>query len=70
MLQAGQLVELVEWCELVGELVRGLLRFNLCELLLLEAGSWGWGQFGNPEEEERPPLVAATKQRLVKSKKT
>jgi hypothetical protein len=25
--------------------------------------SWGRGQFGNPEEEERPPLEAATKQR-------
>jgi hypothetical protein len=28
-----------------------------------EAGSWGRGQFGNPEEGERPPLKAATKQR-------
>jgi hypothetical protein len=29
----------VEWSEFVGELVRGLLRFSCCELLLLEAGS-------------------------------
>jgi hypothetical protein len=40
-------VSVVEWSELVGELVRGLLRFSPCELLLLEAGSWGRGQFGN-----------------------
>jgi hypothetical protein len=25
------------------------------------------GQFGNPEEGERPPLETATKQRLVKT---
>jgi hypothetical protein len=35
-----------------------------------EPGSLGWGQFGNPEEEEHPPLEAATKQRLVKTEKT
>jgi hypothetical protein len=35
-----------------------------------EAGSWGRGEFGNPEEEERPPLEAATKQRLGKTEKT
>jgi hypothetical protein len=35
-----------------------------------EAGSWGRGQFGNPEEGQRPPLEAATKQRLVKTAKT
>jgi hypothetical protein len=45
------------------ELVRELLRFSRCELLLLEAGSWGWGEFGKPEEAERPPLEAAIKQR-------
>jgi hypothetical protein len=33
-----------------------------CELLLGETGSWGWGQFGNPEEGERLPSKAATKQ--------
>jgi hypothetical protein len=49
--------------ELVGELARGLLRFSRCELLLSEARSCGRGQFGNPEEGERPPLEAATKQR-------
>jgi hypothetical protein len=27
------------------------------------------GEFANPEEEERPPLEAATKQRLVKTEK-
>jgi hypothetical protein len=31
--------------------------------LLLEAGSWGWGQFGNTQEGESPPFKAATKQR-------
>jgi hypothetical protein len=30
---------------------------------LWAAGSWGRGQFGNPDEGERPPLEAATKQR-------
>jgi hypothetical protein len=38
-----------------------------CELLLSEASSWGQGQFGNPEEGERPSLKAATKQRLMKT---
>jgi hypothetical protein len=47
--------------------VRELLRFGYCELLLLEAGSWGRGPFGNPQEVERSPLEAATKQRLVKT---
>jgi hypothetical protein len=36
----------------------------------VRAGSWGQRQFGNPEEEERPPLEAATKQRLGKTEKT
>jgi hypothetical protein len=48
--------------ELVSELVRELLSFSR-ESLLLEAGSGGRGQFGNPEEGERPPLEAGTKQR-------
>jgi hypothetical protein len=43
--------------------VRELLWFRCCELLLLEVGNWGQGQFGLPEEGERPPLEAATKQR-------
>jgi hypothetical protein len=43
--------------------IRELLGFSRCELLLLEADSWGRGQFGNPEEGERQPLEAATKQR-------
>jgi hypothetical protein len=30
-----------------------------------EAGSWGLGQFGNPEDGVRPLLKAATKQRQV-----
>jgi hypothetical protein len=41
--------------------------FSCCELLVWEADSWGQGQFGNPEEGERPPLKVATKQRLGKS---
>jgi hypothetical protein len=40
--------------ELVGELAREPLRFS-CELLLRQ----------NAEEEERPPLKAASEQRLV-----
>jgi hypothetical protein len=28
-----------------------------------EAGTWGWGQFGNPQKGEYPLLEAATKQR-------
>jgi hypothetical protein len=43
--------------------VKELMGFSHGELLLLEAGSWGQGEFRNPEEEERPPLEAATKQR-------
>jgi hypothetical protein len=35
-----------------------------------EAGSWGQGQFRNPEEGECPPLEAATKQQLMKTEKT
>jgi hypothetical protein len=35
-----------------------------------EAGSWVRSQFGNPQEDERPTLEAATKQRLVKTEKT
>jgi hypothetical protein len=34
-----------------------------CETLVAEARVY----FGNPEEEDRPPLEAATKQRLVKT---
>jgi hypothetical protein len=33
------------------------------QLRAAETGSWGRGQFGNPEEGERPPLEAATKHR-------
>jgi hypothetical protein len=44
----------------VNGLVRELLRFSPYELLLLEAGSLGWGQFGNPEEGEHLPLEAVT----------
>jgi hypothetical protein len=39
-----------------------LLGLSRHELLLLEAGNWGWGQFGNPEKGECPLLEAATKQ--------
>jgi hypothetical protein len=41
---------------------RELLQFGHCELLWLEAGSWGRGPFRNPEEGEHPRLKAATKQ--------
>jgi hypothetical protein len=34
-----------------------------CENLVAEAR----GQFGNPEEGERPPLETVTRQRLVKA---
>jgi hypothetical protein len=52
---------------LVSELIRGLLQFSFWEPLLLEAGSWGRGEFGNPEKGECPPLKAATKQWLVET---
>jgi hypothetical protein len=38
----------VEWSELVGWWVRGLLQFGRCELLLSEAGSWGTGAVREP----------------------
>jgi hypothetical protein len=41
-----------------------------CSCEKQESGIWGRGQFGNPEKGERPPLEAATKQRLVKTGKT
>jgi hypothetical protein len=47
----------------MSELVRGLLLFSRCELLLLETGSWGREHFGNSDEGECPLLEAATKQR-------
>jgi hypothetical protein len=37
------------------------LEFNCCELLLLEAGSWGRAPFRNVEEEECPPLEVTMK---------
>jgi hypothetical protein len=49
------------------EQARDLMSYSRCELLLWEAGIWGRGQFGNPEEGERPPLEAGTKQRLVRT---
>jgi hypothetical protein len=57
---------LVEWRELVGEWVSELdccgsvLVSCWCEKLLAEAR----GQFGNPEEGERPPLEAVTRKRV------
>jgi hypothetical protein len=39
---------------------------NRCQKLVAEAR----GQFGNPEEVERPPLEAVIRQRLVKAQKT
>jgi hypothetical protein len=37
----------------LAAVIRKLLRFSRCELLLLEAGNWGRGQFGDPAERER-----------------
>jgi hypothetical protein len=48
----------------VSQLTAGV---QCCELLLWQTDGWGRRQFGNPEEGERPPLEAATKQRLVKT---
>jgi hypothetical protein len=36
--------------------VRELLGFSRCELLLLQAGTWGRGYLGNPEEGDWKPL--------------
>jgi hypothetical protein len=46
--------------------VRRLLRYSICELLRLEAGSWGRREFGKPEQSDGPPLEAASKQRMAK----
>jgi hypothetical protein len=40
-----------------------------CSCEKREADSCGWGQFGNPDEGDRPLLEAATKQLLVKTEK-
>jgi hypothetical protein len=58
----------MEFEKKVAELVTEQLLFNYCELL--QAGNWGRGPFGKPEEGERPLLKAATKQRLGKIEKT
>jgi hypothetical protein len=63
VLYAVRAVSCCSQLELVSELVRGLLRFSRCELLLLQVSSWGRWELGNPEKGERPPLEAATKQR-------
>jgi hypothetical protein len=47
--------------------VSEVLRYSRCQLLLLEAGTWGRWHFANPEEEERPLLEAVTR-RLVKAR--
>jgi hypothetical protein len=44
--------------------VQSVLRPS-CSCEKWEDGRRGRGQFGKPEEGERPPLKAATKQRLV-----
>jgi hypothetical protein len=58
------------WCEMAASLVvretvqaESGSRISQLKGAVAEAG----GQFGNPEEGERPPLEAATKQRLVKT---
>jgi hypothetical protein len=43
----------VERSELVGKLVRGLLQFSRCELLLLEAGSCGTWSVWEPRVRRR-----------------
>jgi hypothetical protein len=48
--------------KLVDELVRGLLQFSCCGLMLWETGSWGRGQFRIPQEKKCSPLEAATQQ--------
>jgi hypothetical protein len=57
----------VEWSELIGEQLEdccsSVVVSCCCEKLVTEAR----GYFGNPEEGERRPLKAATKQRLVKT---
>jgi hypothetical protein len=40
-----------------------------CSCEKWEAGSWGQGQFRNPEEGEHPLLKATTEQGLVKNEK-
>jgi hypothetical protein len=41
-----------------------------CSCEKWEAGSWGRGEFGNPEEWERPMMKASTKQRPVRNETT
>jgi hypothetical protein len=61
---------LCPWSWLVSEeWVRLLLVFSRPKVLLLEAGTWGSGEFGNLEERERPPLEAANRQRLGRTQK-
>jgi hypothetical protein len=52
--------------QLVGELDNrwGSVIVSCCCEKLVDEARW---QFRNPEEGERPPLKAATKQRLVKT---
>jgi hypothetical protein len=65
--KAGQFVSSESVSErLVGELVSAI---TAGIQLLWEAGSWGTGIVGNPEEGERPPLEAVTR-RLVKTQHT
>jgi hypothetical protein len=47
--------------QLAGEL-KELLGFGDSELLLSEAGSYGQGQFGNPEKADCPLLKASNSQ--------
>jgi hypothetical protein len=48
----------------VTEVVRGLLQLSPCELLLLKPIAEARGQFGNPEERERPPLETVTRKKV------
>jgi hypothetical protein len=63
MLQAVQF-SAVSW--LVSEEFYGKFENCCCSVVV----RWGLGPFENPEERKRPPLKAATKQRLGKTEKT
>jgi hypothetical protein len=45
-----------EWSKLVGELLKGPMRFSPCELLLSEVGSWGSGTVREPRARRTPAV--------------
>jgi hypothetical protein len=69
----GSVVELLQWNEMSWlvssqseDYCGSVLVSCCCEKLVAEDR----GQFRNPEEGERPPLEAATEQRLAKTQQT